>query len=172
MSTKEVAKNLKKGCIFIYPGNESYEAVCDVYAGESVEKLLSSGLDGNISIIAPNKAWIYKNLYANKRYVERLPGPFTFIFKAKKNCKLPKYALIGNTVAVRIVDNELTKIAAKNNILLCSYIIRKDGKLVINANSIPKHIKKIADFIMDNGPLDIKPHIVIDLTGKIAKIVK
>ena len=171
MDAKEVAKNLKNGAIFIYPGKESYEAACDIVAKASVERLLGAGKGCIFSVIAPNKAWIYKNLNANKRYIERLPGPFTFMLKAKKSKNLPKYSLEKGVLGVRLVDSEISSIAAKNNVLLFSCVIKKDGKLVIRPDAIPRSIKNAADFIVEEKILEIKPHIAIDLTGKVAKIV-
>jgi len=172
MNHKELAKNLKNGKIFIVPGNEAYELICDISSKTALKKLVSGGIEGMPSIIAYDKAWLDKNLYINKKYVEKLPGPFTFLFKAKKNNELAKYGLKENIIAVRLTNNDLARTISKNKILLFSYIIKRKGKLVIASDAIPSNIKKLADFMIDAGTLESKPHIVLDLTGKIAKIIK
>ena len=108
---------------------------------------------------------------ANKHYVDRLPGQFTFIFKVKSNARLPKYAMQGNKSAVRMANNDLCNIASKNNMVLFTYILKKEGKLIIKPDAISRNIKNTADFMMDAGTLDVKSHVVIDLTGKVARIV-
>lgn len=172
MNPRELAANLKNGKIFIFPGNEAYEIICDISSKTALKKLVSAGIESMPSIIAYNKAWLDKNLYINKKYVEKLPGPFTFLFKPKKNNELSKYGLKENIIAVRLTNNDLARIISKNKILLFSYIIKRKGKLVIDSSAIPNSIKKLADFIIDEGTLESKPHVILDLTGKIAKIVK
>lgn len=172
MNPKELARNLKNNKVFIYPGDEAYEIICDINARESVERLLKLGIEGIFSIISGRKSWILDNLEAKKHYIDRLPGPFTLIFKVKKQSKLVKYAINDNKVAVRMIRNDLSHVIKKNNIILFSCMLKKKGKLVIDSSAISRSIRKSADFIIDDGVLAIKPHVVIDLTGKIARIVK
>ena len=49
--------------------------------------------------------------------------------------------------------------------------LKKEGKLIIKPDAISRNIKNTADFMMDAGTLDVKSHVVIDLTGKVARIV-
>ncbi|MBS3095378.1 Sua5/YciO/YrdC/YwlC family protein [Candidatus Woesearchaeota archaeon] len=171
MKQKELTKGLKEGRIFIYPGNEAYEIICNSEARESVERILDAKIEGITALIASDKKWIYDNFEAKKSYVERLPGPFTYVLKAKNKNKIPKHAINGNIAAIRMPENQITKAVAKDKIILFSCMLKKKGKFLIDPNALPREAKRLADFLIDGGILNSKPHAVIDLRSKVASLV-
>ncbi len=172
IETSKIIKYLKQGKIIIYPGDEAYEIFCCASHKESLEKLLNAGIEGIPSLVVNSKEWITKNLNANSKYIDKLPGPFTFMLKPKKGSKIYKEIIQNGLVSVRLIDNELSALLAKEKLILFSYIIRKKGRLIIDKSAIPGSVKKLADFVIDKGKLEIKPHVVIDLTGDVARLVK
>jgi len=172
MKPAEIIHHLKQGKIFVYPGNEAYELFCSIDCMESLEKLIGAEIEGVPSLIAHSKQWIVRNLHANSKYIDKLPGPFTFILKSKNSLKLHKGLVNDDKISVRLTNNDLSKLLAKEKLILFSCLLKKKNKFIIDISDVSRKVKKLADFVIDAGKLEIKPHVVIDLTGKIAKLVK
>ncbi|MDD2731919.1 MAG: L-threonylcarbamoyladenylate synthase [Candidatus Pacebacteria bacterium] len=107
------------------------------------------------------------------------PGRFTFILKAKNNCKLAEQTIAkDNTIGIRAPDYRLVNILIKkfNKPLIgtsanisdkpCSTKIKEVIIQFISSKYQP-------DLIIDNGNLRYnKPSRVIDLTGKKEKVLR
>lgn len=174
---KEIVKAIKKGKIIIYPTDTIYGIGCDALNTESVLKiriLKERDTDKPFSIIAQSKQWIYKQFDVNKSYIRRLPGPFTFILRTKKE-KIVSNHVTNNTniLAVRIPNHPFTKIIQKAKTPFITTSVNISGKPPINdIKKIPKRILKQVDIIIDAGILHSNPSTLIDLTGKIPRIIQ
>jgi len=168
----KIKKEILDNKIFIYPTDTIYGIGCNALNKEAVECIRKLKKSNNpFSVIVPSKQWIYRYCYAKKNYVEKLPGPFTFIFKMRKSV-FPKSVTMGKkTIGVRIPDHIFTKLVQKAGVPFITTSVNESGKDPIKEiKNIPRSIKKKVDFIIDAGVLDNKPSTVIDLTKKIAKI--
>jgi len=173
---KEIVKAIKQGKILIYPTDTIYGIGCDALNTDSVLKIrMIKGRDADkpFSIIAQSKQWIYKNFDVNKSYIRKLPGPFTFILRTKKEKLVSNHVTNNmNILAVRIPDHPFIKIIQKAKTPFVSTSVNVSGQPPItNVNEIPKKIAKQVDIIIDAGPLPNNPSTIIDLTGKIARVI-
>lgn len=172
---KKIVKAIKEGKILVYPTDTVYGLGCDATNREAVQKIrmIKQREEKPFSIIAQSKPWIYKNFYVNKSYVQKLPGPFTFILRTKKD-RLVSNAVTdnANVLAVRIPDHQFTKIIQKAKIPFVTTSVNLTGKKPITyPKQIPGSMLKNVDIVIDAGILENNPSTIIDLTGKIARIV-
>ena len=129
--------------------------------------------DKPLSIIAPNKEWILKNFYVNKHYIEKLPGPFTFILKLKKTGVVASNVTNNRTLGVRIPNHKFVAKLQKADIAFVTTSVNFSGSEPAKTiDEIPEEIMKNVDIIIDDGKLDNSSSTIIDLTGRIAKIVR
>ena len=173
---KEIIKAIKDGKIIIYPTDTLYGLGCDALNTESVLKLRfikQRIMDKPFSIIAQSKQWIYKNFDVNKAYIGRLPGPFTFLLRTKKEKIVSNHVTKNiNVLAVRIPNHPFTKIIQKAKTPFITTSVNLSGKKpATDINKIPKKIAKHVGIIIDAGKLDNGPSTIIDLTGNIARIM-
>lgn len=172
---KELIKYIKQGKIIIYPTDTIYGIGCDALNTESVLKIRAiknRESDKPFSIIAPSKQWILKNFEVNPAYIEKLPGPFTFILKMKKERLVSNQVTNMTTLGVRIPDHPLIKIIQKAKTPFITTSVNQSGEQPINdIKKIPEKISKQIDLIIDAGQLSNKPSTIIDLTEKIARLI-
>lgn len=172
---KEIIKAIKQGKIIIYPTDTVYGIGCDALNSDSVLKIrMMKGRDAEkpFSVIAPSKQWVCKNFEVNSSYIQKLPGPFTFILRAKKEKLVSNQVSDSNLIAVRIPDHPITGVIQKANTPFVTTSLNMSGEQTISdIKKIPNKIQKQADIIIDAGILISKPSTIIDLTGKIARII-
>ncbi len=170
----EIAREILKNKIFIYPTDTIYGIGCNALDEDAVQKIRDiKKTDHPFSVIAPSKDWIYKNCYAKRSYIEKLPGPFTFILKMKKRVVAKNVVLGKRSLGVRIPNHLFTKIVQKAGVPFITTSVNETGKKpLIDVKKIPKKIKKKIDYVIDEGVIDNKPSTIIDLTKKVAKIIR
>ena len=176
---KWIVHSIKNGSIVIYPTDTIYGIGCDVGNRKSVEAIQKAKKRNNpLSIIAPSVSWIQKHLMVPRGSLatvkKSLPGPFTFIMRARDRKLLPELAVSGaGTVGVRIPDNYFTDVMRKENILLVTTSVNVHGQEPARSiKEIPKSITKIVDIAIDAGPINNPPSSVIDLTSKKPNVVR
>ena len=102
--------NELKQSIFIYPTDTIYGIGCDATNHGLIVKIreIKQSFSQPFSIIIPNKNMIYENCKINKKtkeFVDKLPGPYTLIFEAKKPFFAPNVNPYNNTIGIRIPDH-------------------------------------------------------------------
>ena len=171
----DIVKAIKQGKIIIYPTDTIYGIGCDALNTESVMKIRmikNREADKPFSVIAPSKQWIIKNFEVNPAYVEKLPGPFTFVLRTKKKLVSNNVTADVNILGVRIPDHPFTKIIQKAGIPFITTSVNQSGDQPISdIKKIPEKIAQQVDIIIDAGLLNNRPSTVIDLTGKIPRII-
>ena len=120
---KEISKVvtvLKKGGIIIYPTDTVYALGCDITNKKALEKI--ARIKG-IKLDKANFSFVCADLSNLSDYVRQidtttfkilkraLPGPYTFILPGNNN--LPKYFKKKKTVGIRVPDNNIARILAK-----------------------------------------------------------
>lgn len=173
---KKIVKAIKQGKIIIYPTDTVYGIGCDALNPDSVLKIRmikQRDADKPFSIIAQSKQWIYKNFDVNKSYVRKLPGPFTFLLRTKKDRLVSNHVTNNmNILAVRIPDHPFTKIIQKAKTPFITTSVNLSGHPpVTDISKIPRRIAKQVDIIIDAGKLSNRPSTIVDLTGNIARII-
>ncbi|MFH1332792.1 MAG: L-threonylcarbamoyladenylate synthase [archaeon] len=172
----EIIEQIKEGAIFIYPTDTVYGLGCNALDADAVKRLrkIKGRSNKPLSIIAPSKAWITRNFETKKSYINKLPGPYTFIMKPKKEKLLPDEVTKGvDTVGVRIPDHPFTKIIQKAGVPFITTSVNISGEApVTDLSKIPSEILNNVDYIIGDNSLDNAPSALIDLTGEIPKIIK
>lgn len=78
-----------------------------------------------------------------------------------------------NILGVRIPDHPIIKIIQKAKTPFITTSVNQSGEPPINdIKKIPNSIIKQVNLIIDAGLLNNKPSTIIDLTGKIARIIQ
>jgi len=174
---KKLVKAIKQGKIIIYPTDTIYGIGCDALNTKAVKKIREikqRDSEKPFSVIAQSRQWIYKNFDMNKAYIKKLPGPFTFILRTKRDKLVSKQVSSNvNILGVRIPDHPLTKMIQKAKKPFVTTSVNVTGKKPITEiKKIPRKISKQVDIIIDGGKLSNKPSTIVDLTGKIARIIQ
>lgn len=170
MKEENLIKLIKSGSIFIYPTDTVYGLGCNALNKESVEKIKKiKGRDKNkpLSIIAPSKSWIFKNLITKKSLVDKyLPGKYTLILK-KKNPKYLSDVSPSETLGVRIPNHKFTKLIVRAKVPFITTSVNRSGeKPASSLKNIDKNIIKKVDIIVNAGKLSGKPSTIILENGK------
>lgn len=162
-------KEILIGKIFIYPTDTIYGIGCINSNLDSILKLnkIKKRESKPFSIIVPSKEWIYENciIYQNHiNWINKLPGPYTFILKLKNN---------NQTIGVRIFDNFFSKFISEIGIcfVTTSVNITKENP-IIKLEELKDEIKIYVDYFIDDGELNAKPSKILDLTLKVEKIIR
>jgi len=176
LKEREIIREIKNGAIFIYPCDTIYGLGCNALNGASVKRLreIKQRSEKPFSVIAQSKEWILRNFEARKNYVNRLPGPYTFIMRPKKQGLLSVEVTKGNdTVGVRIPDHPFIKVIQKAKVPFVTTSVNFAGQRpATDISKIPSEIINNVDYIIGDIVLDNAPSTLIDLTSEIPKIIK
>jgi len=165
---------LKAGGIIIYPTDTIYGLGCDIFNKKAVEKIYrikKREKNKPMSIICPDlkevaKYAIIQN-YAYRLMKKTLPGPYTFILKARQ--ETPKTILAKNkTIGIRIPDNQIClDLASKLGNPIISTSLNISGEAVLtNPGKLSKEMANKIDLIIDAGVLPDIPSSIIDLSNQ------
>lgn len=172
---KNIIKKIKSGEIFIYPTDTSYSLGCSALKSASIKKIKEIRKIDNVplSLIAPSKEWIYSNLkVSNKAYIQKLPGPYTYILEIKKRAAARNLNPNSKTLGVRIPNHPFSNIIKSADIPFVNASISQSvNKPIRKIKEIPKSIAKHIDIIIDSGYLLHYPSTIIDLTHIPPKII-
>ncbi len=172
----DAVRRIKNGDVFIYPTDTIYGIGCNALNEDSVGRIrkIKRRESKPFSIIAPNKQWISKNFkILNKNFIKKLPGPYTYILNAKKKLVAENVNGGMKTLGVRLPDHEFIELIKKAKVPFVSTSVNVSGrKEAKSIRGIPKKILNSVDIVINDGYLHNYPSTLIDLTGKIPKIVK
>jgi L-threonylcarbamoyladenylate synthase len=116
---KEIAKQLKRGAVIVYPTDTAYGLGCDATNSQAVArifKIKGRGKSKALPMICADQKMVEKyfgfvhgplSMLARKHW----PGPLSIILKAKKG--IAKAALKNNTAAVRVPDSVIARTLSK-----------------------------------------------------------
>jgi tRNA threonylcarbamoyl adenosine modification protein (Sua5/YciO/YrdC/YwlC family) len=170
---ERVTEILKEGGIMVYPTDTIYGLGCDIFNKKAIEKiyqLKKRERKKPLSIICADIKEFAKYTiisdYAYRLMKKYLPGPYTFILKAKN--EMPKTFLSKNrTVGIRIPDNQIClDIAQKlGNPIITTSLNISGEEVMTDPNELTKEMQNKIDIIIDNGPLEKEASSIIDLSG-------
>lgn len=165
----DVIKAIRKGALVIMPTDTVYCIACNALLPEAVEKLNAvKKADASLFVIAPSRKWIDSNFNVKKAFLDKLPGPFTYVLKPKKDAKG-----FSSNVGVRLFHHSVMAIFEKAKMpLLCSSVNFSGAMPAVDVKRISPLMTAKADLVIDAGTLANNPSTVLDLTGKLPLIVK
>ncbi len=164
---------IKRGAVFIYPTDTIYGLGCNAEITGSVFKIRAiKGTQHPFSVIAPSISWIKENMVINHpEYLDKLPGPYTLIFKKKR--PILRQASLLDTLGIRIPNHPFTKVIQEAGVPFVTTSANISGQEPIKQLSdIAEEIKNRVDVVIDAGVLDNPPSTIFDLTGKEPKIIR
>jgi L-threonylcarbamoyladenylate synthase len=161
--------DVRNGKVFIYPTDTVYGIGCDATNPAAVKKARRIKKTKHpFSVIAPSKSWILKNCKLGseaKRWLAKLPGPYTLILTMKRKCVAPEVSF-GKSLGIRIPNYWTKEIARRLDMPIITTSANISGKPTIKDKSGMKGHCIAADFFIDAGVIDGKPSTIVDLTGK------
>lgn len=163
----KILKKIKSGSVFICPTDTIYGLGCNALKSGSVSRIRKIKKTGHpFSVISPGTSWINANLVVRfPEYLEKLPGPYTFIFEKKRPGFL-SHASKSNSLGVRIPDHPFTLLIRESGLPFVSTSVNYSGRPSIKKpDDTPKGILDLVDYIIDAGILDNPPSRIFDLTG-------
>lgn len=170
----KIAREIKKGKVFIYPTDTVYGLGCNAMKSSSVSRLREiKNTDHPLSIIAPSRDWIKKKFHIkHKKYLEKLPGPYTLIMEKKRQVFL-FWVGTPKTLGVRIPDHPFTKVVQKSGVPFITTSANTSGKKIPKSiGDLETKLKDQVDYIVDAGKLGSKPSTVIDISRKTPKTIR
>ena len=173
----ELAGKVQEGIVFIHPTDTIYGLGCDATNEKAVAKIrkLKKRKSDPFSVIAPSKKWIEENCQLNeeaKKWIEKLPGPYTFILKLKnKNCIASNVNPGVDTVGVRIPNHWVKDIIKLLGIPIVTTSANQTGKeFMTSLDNLDPEIKKGLDFAVYEGEKKGKPSTIVHLEGAGVKV--
>lgn len=163
--------DIEEGAIFIHPTDTIYGIGCDATQKEAVKKIrdIKDRHESPFSIIAPSKEWIMENCYVNdkaKEWIEKLPGPFTLIFKLKKKeCIAANVNFDLDTLGVRIPEHWFSEVVSKLEKPVVTTSANKSGEdFMTSLENLNPEIQNHIDFIVYEEEKHGRPSTIVDLT--------
>ena len=170
---EQVIEILKAGGIMVYPTDTIYGLGCDIFNKKAIEKIYQ--LKGRerkkpLSIICADIKEVAKYAiiqdYAYRLMKKYLPGPYTFILKAKS--EMPKTFLSKNrTVGIRIPDSQVCLAIAQKlgNPIITTSLNISGAEVMTEPGELSKEMQNKIDIIIDSGSLSKEASSIIDLSG-------
>ena len=171
-----IIDSITLGSIFIYPTDTIYGIGCNAQLSDAVKKIrkLKARAANPFSVIAPSVDWVKENCIITKEgqeWLEKLPGPYTLIFKLKNNCVAKEVNPGLKTLGIRIPNHWIRKIVAETNVpVVTTSVNRANEEYMTSLEDLDPQIKSGVDFLLYEGKKEGKPSKIIDLTGKIKVI--
>lgn len=178
LEKQSIIDEIIKGVVFIYPTDTIYGIGCNATISSAVKKIrkLKSRATNPFSVIASSFDWIYENCIITKgaeEWIEKLPGPYTLIFKLKNSNCVAKEVNPGlNTLGIRIPAHWIRNVIAEADVPVVTTSVNKSNEdYMTSLENLEPAIKGSIDFIIYEGKKEGKPSKIIDLTGNV-KIIE
>ncbi|MCX6745096.1 MAG: L-threonylcarbamoyladenylate synthase [Candidatus Parcubacteria bacterium] len=175
-----VVEVLKNGGIIVYPTDTIYGLGCDVFNKEAIKKIYQLKKHESkkpLSIICADLKHVaqYAIISDHAFHIMKkvLPGPFTFILKAKN--KLPSTFLAKNkTVGIRIPDNQICLQIVKTlgHPIITTSLNISGEEIMTSPLQMSKELANKIDLIIDIGLLAQEPSTIIDLSAGKTEVLR
>jgi tRNA threonylcarbamoyl adenosine modification protein (Sua5/YciO/YrdC/YwlC family) len=177
---EEIIQRIKEdGIVFIYPTDTIYGIGCDGRNSEGIVNIrkLKKRIQMPFSVITPSKNWIRENCIVTKegeKWLKRLPGPYTLIFKKKNlDCVAKNLAPKLETIGVRIPKHWISDFVRMSGIPIVTTSANITGEdFMISLKNLNIDIKNSVDLIIYDDEKIGRPSSIIDLTKKNIKVVE
>tara|TARA_Y100000034_G_scaffold136851_1_gene216376 strand:- start:1533 stop:2078 length:546 start_codon:yes stop_codon:yes gene_type:complete len=167
-----IMKEILSGKIFVYPTDTVYGIGCNALDSIAVSKVRKAkGSKKKFSVIAPSKEWVRENCEISERWLKKLPGPYTFVLKMRRQSVARNVST--KTLGVRIPRNWFSKFVSEAKVPFVTTSVNKSGKPnLVNPRKVPDSISKYVDYVIYDVVKDGKPSKVIDLSSGKKKIIR
>ncbi|MFH1784945.1 MAG: L-threonylcarbamoyladenylate synthase [Candidatus Micrarchaeota archaeon] len=169
LAIEEAVKVLEQGKILIYPTDTVYGIGCDATSEKAVAKVYKIkkiAKEKPLSVIVADMDMVKEYCKLNKEQEEtirkKLPGPYTFLLKKKKEIASSR----GNKLGIRIPEDEF-----------CIFLCKRFGKPIVTTSAnitkqkpahrldeVDKKVLESSNLAVDGGETKYKrPSAIIDL---------
>ncbi len=179
LNRDEYFQKILDGAVFVYPTDTIYGLGCNALLSRAVKRIrqLKQRQEQPFSVIVPSKKWIYDNCAVESNgfsYIEKLPGPYTLIFKLTNKDAVAKEVIPNlDNLGVRIPDHWFSKVstALKIPIVTTSANVSGDNYMT-SIDDLDDRIKHHVDFIIYEGEKRGRPSQVINLAGEKIEVLR
>ena len=175
LEDKNFLKKIKKGAVFIYPTDTIYGIGCNALDDKAVSKIreIKKRDTKPFSIIAPNKDWILKNCKIKEKDLDKIPGPYTYILKTKKQPVSKQVNPDTNLLGIRIPKHWFSRISSKLKIPIVTTSVNISGKNHMSClEDLEEEIKNKVDYIIYEGKKQGRPSTIIKIIGNSKEIMQ
>ncbi len=173
LNRDELFQKILDGAVFVYPTDTIYGLGCNALIASAVKRVrqLKQRQDQPFSVIAPSKKWIYDNCDVKPdhfKWIEKLPGPYTLIFKLINKDAVVKEVIPGlDCLGVRIPNHWFSRVSTLLDIPIVTTSANVAGdNYMTSIDDLDERIKNHVDFIVHEGEKIGKPSTVLHLGDK------
>ena len=177
LEKQSIVDSIINGAVFIHPTDTIYGIGCNAELSKAVKKVrqLKGRSTNPFSVIAPSFDWIKENCIITKEageWLEKLPGPYTLIFKLKnRNCIAKEVNPGLKTLGVRIPNHWIRKIVAEADVPVVTTSVNKANEdYMTSLEDLDSSIKSGIDFALYEGRKEGKPSKLVDLAEEVRVI--
>ncbi len=170
---------IKQGAVFIHPTDTIYGLGCDATNNHAVAMIrkIKQRQDNPFSIIAPSKKWIYDNCEVSQsalKWVEKLPGPYTLIFKLTNNKAVSPQTNTGmETLGIRIPNHWFSRVATLTGLPIVTTSANiSGGDFMTSIDNMDSTIGRKVSFIIYEGEKRGRPSTLVNLVEKKIVVTK
>jgi len=179
---RQAAEVLDRGGVIAYPTDSSYALGChlgDKNALDRIKRIRKVDDKHHYTLVGRDIAQMTDYVKVDNQQFRVLktytPGPYTFIFPAKR--KVPRRSLHHKrlTIGIRIPDNAIVQemLRVLHEPILSSTLSLPGRVLPLgDADDVIEKLSKHVDLIIDGGHCGIEPTTVIDWHGDAPEVVR
>ena len=177
LERQQIIDSVTDGAVFIHPTDTIYGIGCNAQNSSAVKKVrnLKARAENPFSIFVPSLEWIHENCIVTKKgeeWLEKLPGPYTLIFKLKNSNCVAKEVNPGlSTLGIRMPNHWIRKVVAEAEVpVITTSVNRANEDYMASLEDLDSSIKSGIDFALYEGKKEVKPSKLVDLTGAVKVI--
>jgi L-threonylcarbamoyladenylate synthase len=177
LEKQSIIDTIVNGAVFIHPTDTIYGIGCNAELSKAVKKVRNlKGRSANpFSVIAPSFDWINENCIVTKEseeWLEKLPGPYSLIFKLKNSNCIAKEVNPGlKTIGIRVPNHWIRKLIAEAGVpVITTSVNRTNEDYMTSLEDLDPSIKSGIDFALYEGKKEGKPSKLVDLTETVKVI--
>ncbi|MBN2142515.1 Sua5/YciO/YrdC/YwlC family protein [Candidatus Woesearchaeota archaeon] len=159
-----------KNSVFIYPTDTIYGIGCDATREDLVQRVrdIKERQEQPFSIIIPNKALVYQHCEVDKMtdkvkpWMDKMPGPFTFIFRVKSRFFADNVIPGIDSIGIRIPNHWFFDVVKRMKVPIVTTSVNKSGEdFMTSLEDLNPDIRRQVDFIVEDGTLKGKPSTLV-----------
>lgn len=178
-SRKELLLREFKKCLFIYPTDTIYGIGCNALDASLVDRVreLKKRFDMPFSVIAPSKEWIRDFCEVppkGEEWLDKLPGPYTLIFRMKRPEELPMNVTRGkDTLGVRIPNHWISKAVNELKLPIITTSANRTGENHMQKiDDISESWRDELDYVIYEGEISGSPSTLVHLYDEEVKVLE
>ena len=172
-------KLISQGAVFVHPTHTIYGIGCNATNEAAVQRIraVKQRTAMPFSVIAPSKRWVFENCEVSlegERWLDRLPGPYTLIFRLKKSSAVASAVnLKSGTLGVRIPRHWMAEVVAELGFPVVSTSANITGQAYMTSiDDLDEGIRPKVDFVIYEGEKRGRPSTIVKLFEKEVEVVE